>query len=210
LTSTGEKILLIVVLLGLGALNAHGETVLEKLTKSERKQLESGKVVFRSVKSKTPDGELVGSGQAMAYIKAPIDRCWEIFCHFEKSHEYFPHQFYTEVLEFSPTSVLVKKKFFFFIKKINYYVRYDLDPANYRIDYRMEKGRENDIKDTAGYFIFEKVDDNTTLFVFTVTMLETGYAVPYFIEKPLTQRSLPGQVENVRKRIESGGVWKKD
>jgi amino acid transporter len=52
-------------------------------------------------------GVLVGSGQAMAYVKAPIDKCWEIFCHFEKSHEYFPHQTYTEVLEFSPTSVLV-------------------------------------------------------------------------------------------------------
>jgi len=184
--------------------------VLDKLTPAERKKLESGKVVFKSVKSESPDGEMVGSGRAMAYIKAPTDKCWEIFCHFEKSHEYFPHQITTEVLEFSPTSVLVKKKFFFFVKKINYYVRYDLDPVNYRIDYRMEKGRENDIKDTAGYFIFEKVDDNTTLFVFTVTMLETGYAVPWFIEKPLTQQSLPGQVVNVKKRIESNGVWKKD
>jgi hypothetical protein len=145
----------------------------------------------------------------MALIKAPIDQCWEIFNRFEQQPEYWPRKTASIVIDSKPGFALVQKKFKFYWATIGYVVRYQIDANNHRIDYSIDPTRPHDIKDTAGFFIFEKVGPDQTLFTYAVTRLDTGISLPSFIQEYMQKRDLPAVAENVKKKIESGGTWKK-
>jgi hypothetical protein len=182
----------------------------ENLTEEQRQKLLNGEVIYQSIKNVDERGALKGSGQSMVLVNAPIDKCWEIFTQFNKQQEYWPRKTGSGVLEQGPGFALVLKQFKFAGAKVSYVVKYLIDEENHSIDYEIDKSRPHDIKDAAGSFCFEKIDSDTTLFIYQVTRMDTGIFVPEFIREALQKRDLPAVAENVKKRIESGGTWKKN
>jgi len=181
----------------------------EKLSLQEKKELIGGKVIYKSIKYTDSEGKIKGYGQSMVIINAPIDKCWKIFTQFDKQQEYFPRKTASVILEQKPDFALVLKRFKFFGFTVEYTIKYKIDEKNYRIDFELDPSHPHDIKDTAGFFLFEKISEQKTLFVYGVTKLDTGLKVPSFIQNYLQKRDLPAVAENVRKRIESDGEWKK-
>ena len=181
----------------------------KKLSPREKKELESGKVIYKSVKYTAPEGKIKGYGESIAIINAPIEKCWEIFTKFDQQQEYFPRKTASIILKQKPGFALVLKRFKFFGFTVEYAIKYQIDPQNYRIDFELDPSQPHDIKDTAGFFLFEKLSGQKTLFIYGVTRLDTGIKVPSFIQKYLQKKDLPEVADNVRKRIESGGTWRK-
>ena len=146
----------------------------------------------------------------MAIIKAPIADCFRIFCDFNQHAKFFPRKTKSHVIKSTPTTATVEKEFNFYGFTVKYVVLYTIDAKNFQVNYQLDPAYPHDIKDTAGFFKFEKLDDNRTLFIYAVTKLDTGIAVPGFIQDYLSSRDLPAVVMNAKKRIESKGTWVKD
>ena len=196
--------------LGLLAAGQSWASSWDKLSQEDRNRLLKGEVIYQSVKTTDAEGKISGYGQSLALIKAPIEKCWEIFTQFNKQAEYFPRKTVSQVLDSKPGFALVQKEFKFYGVKIRYVNRYMIDAKNYRIDFSMDQSRPHDLKDTAGFFSFEKVGPDRTLFTYGVTRTDTGFAMPGFVQEYIAKKDLPAVAGNIRKRIESGGTWKKD
>jgi len=182
----------------------------DKLSKEEKAKLFKGEIIYKSVKTADAAGKISGCGQSMALIQAPIDKCWEIFTRFDKQQEYFPRKTASLVIDQKPGFALVQKKFRFYWVDIEYWNKYQIDQQNYRIDFSIDQSKPHDLKDSAGFFLFEKISPDQTLFTYGVTRLDTGLSLPSFVQEYMQKRDLPAVAGNVRKRIESGGTWKKE
>ena len=180
-----------------------------KLTEKEKDKLLQREVIYKSVKSMDAEGKLSGYGQSLALINAPIEKCWEIFTQFDQQQEYFPRKTVSRVIDQKPGLVLVQKEFKFYWAKIKYVNQYKIDPKNFRIDFQIDPSYPHNLKDSAGFFLFEKISPDATLFIYAVTRLDTGIKTPQFIQTYIQKQDLPAVAENVRKRIESNGTWKK-
>jgi hypothetical protein len=182
----------------------------EKLTDEERQNLLSGEVVYRSVKTKVDKDKHKGHGVSMILVNAPVDECWRIFTEWNKHQEFIPGKTGSAVIEERPEYILCLKQFRFFGVPTQFTVRYYVDVERRRIDFELDPDWAHDIKHTAGWFIFEQIEPGTTLFIYEVTNLDPGIVVPPRIMDFLQKRALPAVSENTKKRIESGGKWKKD
>ncbi len=187
-----------------------GRSVLDAFSSDQREDLLAGKTIFEHVETTGARGETQGHGQAAVLINAPVDECFKIFCDFNKMHEYIPRKTKSEVIKAWEGEALVYKELKFLIKTISFTSRYIIDEKAHRVDFRVDPGFPHDIKDSAGYFQFDAVDESRTLFSYGLTRMDSGIKIPSFIQKIMTSRDLPNIVLNVKKRIESGGTWTKD
>lgn len=207
---TAPAALLLVALIPLIVAGGKEAGPLDRLNPEQKKQLEQGKPVFEHVEEEGPDGTTRGYGRSMILIRAPVDKCFEIFCEFDKQHLYFPRKTRSAVVKRWEDKALVEKELDFMVAKVKYTMIYTIDPERHRVDFELDPALPHEnINDTAGYFHFEKVNDRLTLFTYGVTRLDTGVKVPATIQQYLTSRDLPHVAENVKKRIESGGKWEK-
>jgi len=207
-----KTLLLLAVFLGLAAAlsAAEKEGRWDKLTDGERARLQKGEVIYRSVKTVDEEGQTHGHGQSLVIIKKPVDRCFEIFTDFDSHEEYFPRKTESEVIGKEGETFLVQKKFSFWWVDIEYVVRYEVDPKEHRVDFFLDKNYPHDLEYTEGYFAFEELSPEKTLFVYGAEEVDISIALPGFVQEWLQKRDLPAVAENVRKRIESGGKWKKE
>jgi len=198
-----------VMLAAVGAFAAQGQEW-SKFTDAEQKSLLRGEVVYKSIKTTDSEGKLSGYGQSMVLVNATPEKAWEIFTQFDKQAEYFPRKTVSAVLDSKPGFALVQKKFKFYWVTIAYVNQYRIDAKNHRIDFAIDQSKPHDIKDSAGFFLFEKVEPQKTLFIYGVTRLSTGIAMPAVVQEYMQKKDLPAVADNVRKRIESNGTWKKE
>jgi len=182
---------------------------LARFAEVERDKLLAGEAVFSHAVC-GDDGEAgSGSGRASVVIDAPVETCFEIFSDLAQQRHYFPRKTRSDVIASKGNRSWVRTEVDFSLRTIVYTVRYTVDRAHHRFDFELDKRYPHDIDELSGYFRFEQIDGRRTLLTYVVTRLDSGMAVPGFIRKYLTSRDLPAQVVNVKRRIESGGTWKK-
>jgi len=187
---------------------AGGPSPLDRFTPEQKQKLLAGESILMTVKSNV-GGKITGHGQAAIIVNAPVADCFRIFCDFNQHAKFFPRKTKSHVIKSTPTTATVEKEFNFYGFTVKYVMLYTIDAKNHRVNYQIDPAYPHDIEDTAGFFQFEKLDDQRTLFSFAVTKLETSIAVPGFIQDYLTSRDLPALATNVKKRIESKGTWVK-
>ena len=145
----------------------------------------------------------------MVIIKSPIADCFRIFTDFNSQAKYFPRKTKSKVIKTAGNVYTVEKEFNFYGFTVKYTMRYTVDAPKFTVNYQLDPAYPHDIEDTAGFFKFDKLDDNRALFTYAVLKLSTGVAVPGFIQDYLASRDLPAVANNVKKRIESKGTWVK-
>ncbi len=195
---------------GEGTAPADGKSPLARFSAEQRQKLAAGEAVYEQVKTQDAQGVTHGHGESYVIIAAPLSECWKIFTRFDQMQLYFPRKKVSQVIESAPGRAVVKKVFDFYVIEMQYTVDYKIDEKAGRIDFQLDPKYPHDIDDTAGYFLFEKIDEGHTLFTYAATKVDTGVKVPEFISNYLTSRDLPAVAMNVKKRIESGGTWTKD
>ena len=205
------------ILLGLFAASAsalsetkNSEGPLSGFSPEQQKKLLSGEPVFEFKKTSAEGQDDQGHGQAYIIINAPLDTCFKIFSALDLQYQYFPRKTKSEVVKKEGDRVLLRNEFDFYLADIYYTSEYTIDPKRHRFDFEMDKSFPHNLEESAGFFEFEKLDDNRTLFTYAATKVDTGVRVPGFIQEYITSRDLPAQAVNVKKRIESGGKWTKD
>ncbi|HUT53474.1 MAG TPA: hypothetical protein VM658_08795 [bacterium] len=185
-----------------------GKDPLARFTAEQKQKLLAGEPVYIYTETSAPGGSGKGFGQAFIIINAPVETCFKIFGELGKQHEYFPRKTKSEVVKSEGNHTLVHNEFDFYLAAIEYYSLYTIDADGHRFDFEMDKSHPHNVEESAGYFVFEKIDGRRTLFTYAATRLDVGVSVPGFIKELIVSRDLPAQAVNVKKRIESGGKWK--
>ena len=176
---------------------------LDSFNPSQKQELLQDRAIYEYKKS--DNGK--GYGQAEIIINAPVETCFVIFSKLDQQYQYFPRKTKSEVIKSEGNTVWLHNEFYFYIGRVEYTSRYTIDRERRRFDFEMDKSYPHNIPESAGYFVFEKIDDQRTLFTYAATRLDTGYQVPQVVQNFITSRDLPAQAINVKKRIESGGKW---
>ena len=187
------------------------ESALNRLTPEQQKKLLAGQEVYepRLADESKAGGEKSYSAAAMIIINAPVEQCFKMFCDFEKQYLFFPAITTSKVLSRSEDRVVIYKELDYRVIVIRYTHILTVDPKSHRVDFETDPNGANDVKFSRGFFQFEKIDDNRTLFTYGLIKLDPGIKIPEFIQNYMSSRDLPKMSVNLKKWIESGGKWKK-
>jgi hypothetical protein len=186
-----------------------GESVLDRYSAGQKKNLLAGEPVFESGIGEGPGGMHEAHGRTIALVNKPIDECFKIFCEFDKQYLYFPRITVSRVLKREGNTVVIYKEVGYAIATIRYTHILTIDPEAYRVDFVTDPKGINNVRFSSGYFRFEKVDESRSLFTYELTKMDSGFTIPEFIKKYIASKDLPKIAINIKKRIESGGTWEK-
>lgn len=178
-----------------------------EFSKEETEKLNKGEVVIRDKSFLNKEGKAVGSCIAFLIINSQKEEAYKIVKKLEKQVEYMPR---VEEIKLEDAA---KNLYRYFIKimivDIIYYLNMKFDDQNTRMEWALDKSRKNDIKDTTGYWQFHPWSSPRQCLVEYNVFTETGRFVPEFAQNFLMKKDLPGVVQALKKRVESGEKWKK-
>jgi carbon monoxide dehydrogenase subunit G len=179
------------------------------LTDGELQTALRGDVPTRSESFTTPAGKNAGRGVGAITIDRPMREVWATLTHYEDRAEYIPRLKSVAVLEKREGAVRVRQEVDASITTARYTAWYKLDEAAHVIHWILDDtATDNTIAAVDGDYRLFEVAPNRTLLVYR-TYVDSGRAVPRFIQSYLTQKSIPDLLRAIKKRVESGGTWKK-
>jgi len=199
----------LLVALALIAGPAMAEQVHPLLTPERQAQVEAGEVVVVKVRHEEGTKSAGASAAAFVLIAKPPQVAWDTITQFEQQAEYMPRLNKVSRYDIDPSVVGLKQELKVVWKTVIYYLKMKLDAVNYRMDWTLDPDKESGIASTDGYWAFKPWGEGKTLAVYELN-IDTGMAVPKFIAQALLNSDLPGVLEALRQRVESGGTWKKE
>lgn len=168
----------------------------------------AGKVPSRTETFTAPNGKSSGRGVAAIVIEKPIAEVWTAMIRYDDKAEYQPRVQKVSVLDRKPDQLKVRMQLDASVTTIYYTGIYKLDHEAHKISWTLDKSApDNNIADTEGSYQLAAVDSIRTLVVYR-SWVDSGRSVPRFIQNYVARRSLPDLLGALKKRIESGGVWK--
>jgi len=202
---------LVLMLLLWGAAGAKEASPLDRFSREQREKLLAGEVVYEYInyEGREKEEKGLGHGQACVIVNKPVDVCWSIMTDFSRKKEYFPRVAASEVVKRESNKVWVREVLDFGITDIEYVMVQSMDPKKLRSKFFLDPAYQHDLEDTHGFWYWEKINDTSSLLTYAVIKVNVGIPVPEFIVKALSSRDLPGIAENIKKRVESDGKWRK-
>jgi hypothetical protein len=179
------------------------------LTPERIAELEKGEVVVVKVKHEEGKDNAAASAAAFVLISKPPQTVWDTLTQFEQQAEYMPRLNKVSRYDIDPSVVGLKQELKVVWKTVIYYLKMKLDNTNHRMDWTLDPDKESGIESTDGYWAFKPWGEGKTLAIYELN-IDTGMAVPKFIAQALLNSDLPGVLEALKQRVESGGTWKKD
>jgi len=212
--SDGRLVLLLALAgccLAFSLARAESEGPLDRFSPEQRRKLLAGEAVYEYVnyEGREKEEKGLGHGQTYVIVNRPLEVCWSIMTDFDKKKEYYPRVVVSEVVKREENKAWVREVLDFRIASIEYVMVQKMDRQKYRVDFYLDPAYPHDLKDSQGFWHWEKLDDKRSLLTYAVTTADVGLPVPEFIVKALSSRDLPGIAENLKKRIESNGKWRK-
>jgi len=199
-----KSAMLVFLVVLLSASTAHS-----KFTPEEWERMKKGEVVITEVMNLNPDGSGRMDFLAKLYIKATRQEVWKHIRDYNNFPEFMPRMKKNTILKQEGQVYWVRYELKIFWLKIVYHIRVDGVELYKRIEYKLDKTKKNHIKDTYGYWILEDAPGGTGTILSYSTFVDTGIPAPKVLVRKLAKMSLPNIVKNVRKRVESGGKWKR-
>jgi len=93
--------------------------------------------------------------------------------------------------------------------KVTYHLSLVDDDSRYRVDWTLDRSKENTVRDIVGYWDVDDAPGGSGVVLSYASFVDTGIPAPMKIVQKLASMALPQVVKNVRMRAESGGKWKK-
>lgn len=179
------------------------------LTEPELAMALRGDVPVRSEAMTTTAGKASGRGIGAIVVDRPLADVWAVVSHYEDKAEYQPRVEKVWVLEKQPDHLKVRMQINASVTTARYTADFQLDHEAHTVRWRLDKNApDNTIKDCDGGYQLAEVEPGKTLVVYQ-GWVDSGRAVPRFIQEYMTRRSIPNLLRAVKKRVESGGTWKK-
>lgn len=185
-----------------------GDDLNKHLTAENITKMEKGEVILFDQTYTDSAGNVRGKGLAMAMVKADKDTAWKHLNDFANYKDFMPRIIHSSIYHDAGGKLGVKYTIKVLMVKVTYHCMHTFDKPNGYIRYKLDTSKENEIAATEGYWkVFDK--DGKTIIAYTVAV-DTGRAIPKSIQDYLTKKDLPNVVRAAKKRIESGGTYKKD
>lgn len=178
------------------------------LSAADVARLEKGEVLLLKETYKDAKGKMRGRGTAAVLVEKPADEAWRHLRKFDAFAEFLPRVTESKVYEKAGNRVGVAFTLKILFARIRYHCVQTLDEPNRTIRWTLDERKKNDIASTTGYWRATPHGDGKCILTYAVAV-DTGRAVPKLVQDFLTRRDLPGVVRVMKKRIESGGKYKK-
>jgi uncharacterized membrane protein len=188
----------------IGALLAFGG-----LTDAETNDALAGKVPTRSESFVNARGKSVGRGLGAIVIERPVADVWATLSRYEDRAEYIPRLKSVAVLERQPGRLRVRQEIDATVTTARFTAWFNFDQTTNTISWSLDKSApDNTITETEGEYRMTTVAPGRTLLLYR-TYVDSGLKVPQSIQSYMQRRSIPDLLRNIKKRVESGGTWKK-
>ena len=180
------------------------------LSEAEMAEALAGKVPTRSEAFTNARGKSAGRGIGAIVIDRPVADVWATLSHYEDRAEYVPHLKKVTVLDKqSPTRLRVCQEIDATVTTARYTAWYDLDAVAHVIHWKMDDtATTNTLVDVDGDYRMFDLGPARTLLVYR-SYVDTGLKLTRFIQSYIATRSMPDLLRAIKKRVESGGKWKK-
>ncbi|HOV74566.1 MAG TPA: SRPBCC family protein [Candidatus Hydrogenedentes bacterium] len=171
-------------------------------------KIEAGKVVQERTGFKDAEGRTCAQGRAAVLIAKPPEAIWPHIISNDRYCEFIPHAVSAVKYMESENQVGWKETVKVAFGKISYHIIQTRDEQAHVASWRLDKSKENGIHDTHGSWTLIPHGENKTILVYA-SRIDSGMAVPRFIENFFLNRGLPEIVNAVKKRAESNGAYKR-
>ncbi len=175
-------------------------------TSEEWQRMKDGEVIF----VENPEGSQKVQFVAKFYIKAPRKQVWRIMRDYDKFDEFLPNVQETKVVNQEGSVYWVEYTTKVLWIETNYTLRFDGVKKHGRVEVSLDKSRPHDRDESRGWWEFEDAPNGKGTVVTHSNYVKTGIPAPESIARKLSKASFPKMARNVRKRVESGGTWKKN
>ena len=169
-----------------------------QLTAAEFTQIEAGEILLDSQKFSTPDGTTRGRALAVGFIRASKDKLLETLLDYASYPQYMSRMQKAEVYERTTTQVNVKFTIKLLITVV-YHLKHYFNRATGTMTWELDRSKPNDIRDTTGSWYFQPYKNGCIAF-YSVTV-DSGHAIPGWLEDYMTKRDLPNILRAVRTRV---------
>jgi uncharacterized membrane protein len=168
-----------------------------------------GEVPARIEAFTTPTGKSAGRGLGAVVIDRPIAEVWAILSHYDDKAEYQPRVESVTILDRLPDRIRARFVVDATITTARYTAWYVFDPKAYTIHWTLDPGaKDNTVLAVEGdYHLFE-VSPTRSLLVYRA-YVDSGRAVAASIQNYFARKAIPNLLRAIKKRVESGGTYKK-
>lgn len=186
-----------------------GQAFLESLPiEMQRTVLKEGQTLFGEQKE-TESGSYAGYIKAVAIFKQPKQRVWDLIVVPTLQPLYLPRLTGAKAVEKPEYGELVEFKLKVLFSKFKFYTRHWFYPEHARVEWALDGKKKSDIALQEGYWQLYKLDENRTIGEYG-TRVDTGVAVPQFVQDFLARKDIPKALTAFRKYIDSDGKYRRD
>lgn len=173
------------------------------LSEAEVRAALRGELVVHTETFSRPGGKAAGRGVGAVVIARPAAAVWAVLSRFEDKAEYMPRIKQVDVLAQEPGRRRVRMVVDASVTTSRYTAWFALDEAGGTIRWKLDRtAPDNTIADTEGEWRLYPLGPARTLLYYR-TYVDTGRAIPRFIQDYMTRRSLPNLLKAVRARVEA-------
>ena len=195
--------------LGLMLLIGPGLIAHAEYTAPEWEILKTGEVVATEVFTPKPDGSPATDVLVKIWIKAPREEVWKVIRDYNRFGEFMPRVKSCRIIRQEGESFwIVYDMEVLGIRVIYSLVTVGKDKFR-RIEFNLDPTKPNDIKEARGYYVLDDAPDGQGTVLSYSAKVTTGIPVPEYMARKISKPNLVQVVKNVRRRVESGGTWKK-
>lgn len=188
----------------LGAAGKTGERVLSQEPPELTRQLQTqGVVVLEDVASAERTTFVI----AYVLFDKPRARAMELVTDPTRQTEWRPGIEDVRVVERSPPNRVDEVRMKVLFRELVYRVAYHRDPATERISWTLDPTFDNSLTTFEGFWEFYPMADDRTLGRFG-TRVDAGAAIPAFMQRNLTRRSVVETMGNCLRWVNSDGTWR--
>lgn len=154
-------------------------------------------------------GSYAGYIKAVAVFKQPKARVWELMVVPTMQPKYLPRLTNAKTVDKPEFGELVEFKLKVVFSKFTFYTRHWFYPEYSRVEWALDPKKKSDIALQEGYWQLYALDANTTIGEYG-TRVDTGVAVPQFIQDFLAKKDIPTALTAFRAYMDSDGKFRRD
>jgi ribosome-associated toxin RatA of RatAB toxin-antitoxin module len=177
------------------------EAIRRSYTREQWAELTRGEVV-QSEDERDPAAHAPTRVAASALIPYPPEPVWQVVTDFESRPQFVPGVKEARILRTDGDRLWVAEHLHAFFLDVRFVTIVTLDPEHGRVSWVMDREAAHDIADTTGSWDVVPLHDRRVTLVRYRTAVDSGKAVPGFVEQFFTARSLPKMVEGVRNQVQ--------
>jgi hypothetical protein len=179
------------------------------LSDAELAKAQAGDVPTHSESFASPSGKAQGRGVGAILIQRPVAEVYRTLARFDDRPEYIPRLKEIRVLGEAGGRVRVLQIVDVGITTGRTTLWYELNEAEHTIAWQLDaSATDNSVVAVEGDYRMLELGPNTTLLGYR-THLDTGLRIPQLLQSHLQKRAVPDLLRAIKRRVESGGTWKR-